>query len=360
MTIGWKCLAWSALGVVLLAAGYAQSPQGPAARQDSTNVAGKKGTASESPRGVIEAGSATTVSHSNDMPRKVILGTVLTGYEGVFDAPLDKRLDKMDETVAAMAAELARKYPGKRLDLAMLPETFLGRPAKDVAQQAVPLDEVRERVGACARRHDCYLIVPMVLQVHLAGGEDVLEGGTTPGREFPVFDCDFGRLGIQICWDVMYNDGWEALARQGAEIVAWTSASALRARPAMYAQRHRYYVVNSSPNDNANVLNPLGMPEAEIAQPGVLVHQIDLAYALVHWSQDLDKGRAFSRRFGDRVGFHFYDREITGIFWSNDPAMSIGQMMASLGMRSLDDEVERTRLLQDKARGGPPVMPPKR
>ena len=43
-----------------------------------------------------------------------------------------------------------------------------------------------------------------------------------------------------------------------------------------------------------------------------------------------------------------------GIFWSNDPAMTIGQMIRSLGFSETDAEVERIRLLQDKARGGPP------
>ncbi len=28
---------------------------------------------------------------------------------------------------------------------------------------------------------------------------EVAEGGVMPGVDFPVFDCDFGRVGIQIC-----------------------------------------------------------------------------------------------------------------------------------------------------------------
>jgi hypothetical protein len=46
-----------------------------------------------------------------------------------------------------------------------------------------------------------------------------------------------------------------------------------------------------------------------------------------------------------------------GIFWSNDPAMSIGQMIRSLGLSETDAELERIRLLQGKARGGPPAVP---
>ena len=58
-------------------------------------------------------------------------------------------------------------------------------------------------------------------------GKDDLEGGVTPGGVTPVFACDFGKLGVQICWDIQFDDGWQALANAGAEIVAWPSATAI-------------------------------------------------------------------------------------------------------------------------------------
>jgi predicted amidohydrolase len=74
---------------------------------------------------------------------------------------------------------------------------------------------------------------------------DVLEGGIKPGRDFPVFDCDFGKLGVQICWDIQFDDGWDALAKAGAEIVAWPTASPATASAAARAAQHRFYVVSS-------------------------------------------------------------------------------------------------------------------
>ena len=65
---------------------------------------------------------------------------------------------------------------------------------------------------------------------------DELEGGITPGAEYPVFDCDFGRLGVQICWDMQFQEGWDALAKKGAELVAWPTASPATVLPALQSR----------------------------------------------------------------------------------------------------------------------------
>ncbi|MBK8503747.1 MAG: carbon-nitrogen hydrolase family protein [Saprospiraceae bacterium] len=46
-----------------------------------------------------------------------------------------------------------------------------------------------------------------------------IEGGVSPGQEFPVFETDFGKIGIMICWDVAFPEPARQLALQGAEII---------------------------------------------------------------------------------------------------------------------------------------------
>ena len=44
------------------------------------------------------------------------------------------------------------------------------------------------------------------------------------GEEFPVFQLDFGRVGIMICYDGYFPEPAEILSLHGAEIVAWINA----------------------------------------------------------------------------------------------------------------------------------------
>jgi predicted amidohydrolase len=316
-------------------------------------------------------------------PRKVVIGTAIFGPYGEYPG-LEQRLAVLRDLIDRMARQAAERYPGHGLDLAILPETTVTSTRGRAHERAMPLrGRIQEAFGALARKHRTYIVAPMDLAEEVPAGptcsnaavlfdrtgevagiyrkrhpvayvgSDELEGGITPGRDCPVFDCDFGRLGVQICWDIQYPDGWDALARAGAEIVAWPTASPATVLPAAHAARHRYYVVSSTWRDNATVYEPTGMVAARIEGPSsarVLVHELDLSYAILGWSGFLKEGMALREKYGERVGLHYDPREDMGLFWSNDPAITIGAMVRSIGGEELDAQVDRNRRLQAAAR----------
>lgn len=47
-----------------------------------------------------------------------------------------------------------------------------------------------------------------------------VERGLAPGDDWPVFQTDFGKLGLMICYDVFFADPANALALGGAEVIA--------------------------------------------------------------------------------------------------------------------------------------------
>jgi predicted amidohydrolase len=48
---------------------------------------------------------------------------------------------------------------------------------------------------------------------------ELLTGGISPGSDVPVFETDFGKVGMMICYDSWFTDVAELLALQGAEIL---------------------------------------------------------------------------------------------------------------------------------------------
>ncbi len=318
-------------------------------------------------------------SPSTRPPRKVIVGTVMQAFWVKYPG-LAKRLEQLEGIVDRMAEQSRKKY-GRGLDLAILPEVAVtGEISGDIVAQSVPIDgPLKQAFARKAREQNCYIVVPTYLleskekkicsnvailvdrkgevagiyrKLHLAvsTGSDSMEGGMTPGKEAPVFDCDFGKLGMQICFDMEFDSGWDQLAQKGAELVAWPTQSPQTTHPAARAMRHNYYIVSSTWRDNASIFEPTGKIVSQVKPPAqVLVEEIDLSYAILPWSSKLQKGEALRKKYGDKVGFRYYDDEDCGLFWSNDPGLTIGQMVRSIGVAEAGDELARIRKLYHKA-----------
>ncbi len=134
-----------------------------------------------------------------------------------------------------------------------------------------------------------------------------LEFGITPGREFPVFDLDFGRVGMQICWDVGFADGWQALADQDAELVLFATNPAVPLALRGYAWRHGYYIAASTVHPVAPVVDPIGrVVAATSTDREVVVVRVNLDYRVVHsncmWDWSLDEHPEYAGQGEDRVG----------------------------------------------------------
>ncbi len=312
---------------------------------------------------------------SSTPPRKVVVGTVMQSFWEEYPG-LQKRLDQLAGIVDQMAAQAKSAY-GRGLDLAILPETAIS--GEGAAHAVIFEGEVQDVFTRKARELGCYIVVPTYLfesqgkkrcsnaailvgrkgevvgiyrKVHLVVSLErgTMEGGATPGDALPVFECDFGKLGIQICYDMEFAEGWAELARHGAELIAWPTQSPQTSQPAFRARQGRCYIVSSTWRHNASIFEPTGKIAAQIKPPQrILVQELDLSYALLPWSSKLQNGQALRKAYGDKVGFHYYEDEDCGIFWSNDPKRPIGEMVRSIGVLELEEERARVRQFYRRA-----------
>lgn len=343
------------------------------------------------------AGADISVKSTSDQPpRKVIVGTVMQPFWGKHPG-LQKRLDQLTGIVDHMHAQSQEKY-GRGLDLAVLPEMALtgeGERVGEVADWSFQLEgAVKETFAREARKCHCYIVVPTYLledratkrcsnaavlfdrtgevagiyrKVHLVVDTDsgLMEHGSTPGKEEPVFNCDFGKLGIQICYDMDFDYGWRELARKGAELVVWPTQSPQTSQPAARARRNHYYIVSSTWRNNASIFEPTGKIVCQVKWPAgekiadvgnltppennILIQEIDLSYAILPWTSALKNGEALKKLYADRVGYRYYEDEDCGMFWSNDPRMTIRDMLRSMGLMEEQEELQRAEEFYHKA-----------
>lgn len=104
-----------------------------------------------------------------------------------------------------------------------------------------------------------------------------VERGLTPGGSYPVFQTDFGRVGLMICYDVFFPDPARALAAQGADVILmpiWGGDETLAAARAI---ENKVFLVASGYDHPTYVMNPDGKRVAQAPQRGdAAIAEVDL------------------------------------------------------------------------------------
>ena len=319
----------------------------------------------------------------DQLPRKVLIATTICGHYGAFPG-WDKRFEELSAVLDQVHETCERDWNGRKPDLILLPENAVtGGSGLELAERCQKFDgRIAEFFHAQATRFNSYITAPM----HELGDDGLfynssilvnrqgnsmgayrklfpvidptytkLEGGITPGHEAKIFDCDFGKVGFQICYDMTYNEGWQQLQNNGAELVAWLTASPQNIKVQKRALDHGYWITSSTPRNNASIIQPhTGYIHQQIVDgTQVLVEEIDLSTLYLHWSAALRNGQAFNEAFGDDVGYMYSEREDGGLFWSNNPQRSIGSMAEELGLLKYRNQMQACHELCAEHRQAP-------
>lgn len=107
-------------------------------------------------------------------------------------------------------------------------------------------------------------------KTHLSLNE--YEQGISPGDELPVFDTDFGKVGMLICWDMYFPEPARIMAMKGAELILVSTAGDPSVRHVSRALENGIYVAVSG--CMLQNLNNCGIePSKVIAPDGTVLAQ---------------------------------------------------------------------------------------
>jgi len=280
-----------------------------------------------------------------------------------------------------------------RPDIICLPETFacMGVPHSRAQDLAEPVPgPITEAVMQRAKRHAANIICPLLEKSGDAvynsaavidrSGEIVgvyrklhpvttsfdfteFEQGVTPGKEVKVFDLDFGRIGVLICFDSQWPQEWATLAQMGAEVVFWVSAYDGGFHLRAYAWDHHYYVVSAVLSQHAAIVDMTGEVLAESEQPqAVIGAQLNLEKKVLHLDFNGSQVSAIKKKYGRGVIVRPYPKEACMTVESARPDLSLEQLMAEFGLETIPEYVARHERAEAFTRNGrrPEAQAPRR
>jgi predicted amidohydrolase len=251
---------------------------------------------------------------------------------------------------------------GFRPDLVCLPEAFTtpSVPKQSIAEVAEPCPgPTIEAVAERARSHRCYAICPVVTRregkfwnsavvidragqvlgiydkihpVTTTSDYTSFEHGVTPGQVPAVFELDFGPVGVQICFDILFRETWAELARRGARLIVWASAYNGGFPLQAYAWMHHVTIVSSVNSDKACIIDPCGRILAQTdAQTNVVCRDVNLDYAVCHYDFNYSIPDLIQAAYPGRVELRPHADDGQFLIEPLDPDVTIAGLQEEVG-----------------------------
>jgi predicted amidohydrolase len=262
----------------------------------------------------------------------------------------------------------------KGTDIIVLPETWRG----DQLLESIDGESITE-LSKLAKKHNTYIISPIerkdgkhhyntaVLidrQGKIAGMYDKvypywsefdLKPPVEPGLTgAPVFNTDFGKIGIAICFDANFPEVWQELKNNGAEIVFWPSAYSAGLQLQAYALLHHYYIVTSTYTKDCQVYDITGQRILDEKSDNITISRItlNLDRPLFHENFNMEKLDELLKAHGEEVEMELsMPREQWFILKAKKPGISARSLSLKYGMEELNDYQSRSRKEINKKRG---------
>jgi predicted amidohydrolase len=272
-------------------------------------------------------------------------------------------------------SEIVDKEGGKGVDLIILPEACTGLDMEPETLDGITI----LTMARLAKKHNTYIVCPFYRKddnikrinsavlldrqgetvfiydkVYPYWGEFELVPPTEIGLEAPVYDADFGCIGMATCFDANFPEVWKRLADQGAEIVVWPSAYSAGTTLQAHAINNNFYIVTSTLWSDCTVFDINGKEILYEKSEGINISHItlDLDRGIYHENFNMEKRDKLLKDYAGSIEQELHmEREQWFILKSTKDGVKMRELAKSYGMEELRDYKNRSRLEIDRMRG---------
>jgi hypothetical protein len=275
------------------------------------------------------------------------------------------------EVINFWQKELAQVLPDKP-DLIVLPE-FCDLSGAGDEYLMVRKNQILDFFATVARSNKCYLTFGMKREEtkgiwrnscilldregKVAGIYDKnyptireMEMGIVASDRAHVFQCDFGRVAIAICFDLNFDELRMKYAAQKPDIIIFSSMYHGGPVQSFWAYSCRSFFVGSVYRSTpSEIRNPLGeIVAGNTNYFDFAVARINLDYEIVHLDYNWERLSMLKKKYGESVEIHDPGRLGSVLITSLNDTVTAKQMADEFNIERLDDYFERARNFRQK------------
>ncbi|MFC2075565.1 carbon-nitrogen hydrolase family protein [candidate division KSB1 bacterium] len=294
--------------------------------------------------------------------------------------------DRLNKTLKLMGRfiEQARLSDA---DLVVFPEicNHLGSGDDEATWAGEPLNgPTVTAISAEARKNGIYVVCPLVtieggkrynssVLIGRDGGivgiyhknfptHPELDRGITPGIETPVFETDFGRVGLTICFDINYWEVGASICANKPELVIWSSMWEGDRMLTKWAIEFGFYM-GACYADRSTITDLIGRPLISLnrglydltggASSPLVTATIDMDRRLLHHDSNLERLKPLFDKYGSTAIYAEWIRnECLLVIGSNLPDVSTDSLIREFGLETMRDYLARARRDRKRALEG--------
>ena len=279
----------------------------------------------------------------------------------------------MAEKVYDILKEVITYHP----DFVVLPESFPYAPnTLTITEKVAISNKVQEKLAEFSKLNNCYTLCPaytsangknynsivvfdrkgkkigMYHKIHATEGE-IKNRGITSGPLFqPVIETEFGPIGIQICYDINWDDGWQMLMKQGAKIIFWCSAFDGGKMVNTKAWEHKCIVASSTLKNISKICDISGetITRTGIWNPTFYCAPVNMEKVFVTTYDYLDQFKKIEKKYGRKVRLTTFHEEEWTIIESLSPDIFVNDLLKEFNIRSYEEDLRNAEIVQNKTR----------
>jgi beta-ureidopropionase len=285
---------------------------------------------------------------------------------------------KTPELMVEKILEILREAVIYKPDIVCLPEVF---PFENIEtkltlpQKLEISDKVLEQFAEFSKQNNCYTVCPVYTS---ASGKtynsavvfdrlgkrigqynkihetvEAIRDGVSCGALFqPVIETEFGPVGIQICYDINWDDGWKMLRDQGARIIFWCSAFDGGQQLNIKALQNKCIVVSSTNKNTSGLYDIDGktITKTGIWNPNLYCGLVNMEKVFIPTYDYLDQVNDIRKKYGRKVKITVFHEEEWTIIESVSQDVSIKDIITEFDLKSHVEGLREAEIIQDKSR----------